>query len=506
LARGAKCPLNPKSKIQIALSFIVQHFPVEHLLTYLKQRCDRVALEERDRDWLVGFNSSQFYQHARKLARDLQQYPTPPTILLTEPDPFIFLSTFIAAIATHCSLFLGNPSWGEREWQQVFEIVQPDLILGSQTIRIGSSKSRFSKLSLDPPENLETKSSLPIQNSVMIPTGGTSGKIRFAIHSWETLTASIQGFCAYFDKKNINSFCVLPLYHVSGLMQFLRSFLTEGRFCILPYKDLKVGKRSNIKPEDFFISLVPTQLQFLLQDDPDWLARFDTVLLGGAPAWKDLLEMARTKKIRLAPTYGMTETASQIVTLKPEDFLQGNNSSGRVLPHANVTIHTPECRILSTDRVGIITLEAKSLCLGYYPNFWEMSVPYIADDLGYFDNRGYLHLVGRNGHKIITGGKNVFPAEVEAAILATQWVADVCVVGLPHETWGQAVTAIYVPRNPNVSANDLKMSLEAKISKFKQPKYWLEVPSLPRNGQGKVNYDRVKQMAMMELGIANYEP
>ena len=73
----------------------------------------------------------------------------------------------------------------------------------------------------------------------MIPTGGTSGKIRFAMHNWETLTASVKGFYRYFGETHVNSFCVLPLYHVSGLMQFMRSFITGGRLLNLPYKALK---------------------------------------------------------------------------------------------------------------------------------------------------------------------------------------------------------------------------------------------------------------------------
>ncbi|MDY7016219.1 MAG: AMP-binding protein, partial [Cyanobacteriota bacterium] len=232
----------------------------------------------------------------------------------------------------------------------------------------------------------------------------------------------------------------------------------------------------------------------LLNSDPQWLSRFDTVLLGGAPAWKDLLETARNHQIRLAPTYGMTETASQIVTLKPEDFLQGNNSSGRALPHASVKI------LKANERgIGNIAIASKSLCLGYHPHDSNFSSPYLTDDLGYFDDRGYLHIVGRNSSKMITGGENVFPAEVEAAILDTQLVVDVCVIGLPDEMWGQAITAAYVPKDAKVSVRDLKAALEFKIGKFKHPKHWVKMTELPRNGQGKVNRQKIKEMAAIAL-------
>ena len=108
-------------------------------------------------------------------------------------------------------------------------------------------------------------------------------------------------------------------------MQFMRSFTTGGKLVITSSKKLEASQLPNINPADFFISLVPTQLQKLLQNPEltQWLSKFSTVLLGGAPPWDELLEKARYHQIRLAPTYGMTETASQIATLKPDEFLKG---------------------------------------------------------------------------------------------------------------------------------------------------------------------------------------
>ncbi|MCZ0903636.1 AMP-binding protein, partial [Microcoleus sp. HI-ES] len=258
-------------------------------------------------------------------------------------------------------------------------------------------------------------------DTIMIPTGGSSGKIRFAIHTWETLTASVQGFQQYFQADKINSFCVLPLYHVSGLMQFMRSFTTKGKLAIQPFKELENGQICDIEPEEFFISLVPTQLQRLLQnpDTANWLGRFHSVLLGGAPAWPELLETARNYQIKLAPSYGMTETASQIATLKPEDFLAGNNSSGQTLPHAQITIRSANGEILCDNQIGNIAVNAKSLALGYYPENFADRQYFQLDDLGFFDQNNYLNIVGRSSDKIITGGENVFPAEVEAVVRST---------------------------------------------------------------------------------------
>ena len=401
-------------------------------------------------------------------------------IVIVEAKPTKFLAAFMAALITETDVFLCDPNWQDWEWQQVVDIVQPDLVFGKQTIK-----------DLTPQVILQNHG-FAKRGSIMIPTGGTSGKIKFAIHSWSTLSASVMGFQNYFDCQEINSFCTLPLYHVSGLMQFMRSWLTSGKLIICPYKMLE-KKRQIINPQNFFISLVPTQLQFLIDIIPNWLNKFKAVLLGGAPATRSLLNKARKYQIPLAPTYGMTETASGVVTLKPEDFLNNNSSSGRVLPHAEITIKS-ETNSKEDNNIGLIQINADSLFWGYYPQFFYKDRVLVTDDLGYFDREGYLYLVGRNSHKIITGGENVYPAEVEEVILATKLVEDVCIIGTSDRHWGQAVTAVYVPLSTQPDLELIKTIIKSQLAKYKQPKYWISVDRLPRNNRGKLNYQKVREI------------
>jgi len=456
-------------------------------------------------NWLIGGDSGEF---ARIVDRQLQQITqnkpqeTPPKICLAEPEAVQFLASFIAARAAKCPIFLCNPNWVQEEWEQVFNLVEPDIFWGKIV--------KYQQLPITNYQLPITNYQLPITNYqlIMIPTGGSSGKIRFAIHTWETLTASVQGFQQYFNLDKINSFCVLPLYHVSGLMQFMRSLATGGQLVIQPFKALETGEKSDIEPEEFFISLVPTQLQRLLQnpDTANWLGRFRAVLLGGAPAWPELLETARNYQIKLAPSYGMTETASQIATLKPADFLAGNNTSGQVLPHAKITIRSAKGEILCYNQIGNIAVDAKSLALGYYPEKIGDRQYFQLDDLGFFDKNNCLNIVGRSSDKIITGGENVFPAQVEAAIKNTNLVADVAVIGLPDKDWGQVVTAIYVPANSEVTVKNLQAAIEDKLSKFKRPKNWVVVEQLPRNAQGKVNREKLQQLAIKTVCSEDLSP
>ena len=410
----------------------------------------------------------------------------------------------MAGVIAEVNLFLCAPTWKQQEWQQVLKLVTPDLVYADRTtqdliVKVGSTVKN----------QVDNQSSLLGSALIMIPTGGTSGKVRFAMHSWDTLTASVTGFKDYFACQQINSFCTLPLYHVSGLMQFMRSFLTQGQLIFCSYKIVKIKQITLDKP-DYFISLVPTQLKFLIESIPDWLAQFKTVLLGGAPAARSLLDTAREYNIAIALTYGMTETASGIVTLKPQDFLAGNNSSGRVLPHAEVTMvgvsrdnevgKGKEVKKIqhqtkpTNNGTGLIEISSRSLFLGYYPQSFNSTQPFITDDLGYFDNQGYLHLVGRNSQKIITGGSNVFPIEVEAVIYSTKLVKDVCVVGIPDHEWGEAVTAIYVPLKSDQNLSLIKQKIKSQLANYKLPKNWIEVESIPRNNRGKINYQKLKEI------------
>lgn len=428
--------------------------------------------------WLIAENCDRFPAIVNRRLSEFKDYrrrtEIPANILLAESEPVAFLATFLAAVISESPVILANPNWAIAEWQQVFNRIKPDLKFGNIP---------------DIPDTNNGRSQFP-KASILIPTGGTSGTIKFAVHTWGTLVASAEGLRRYFNRSQIHSFCILPLFHVAGLMQFMRSLTSGGKLAIFPWRSLVSGNYPDLDISDFFISLVPTQLHRLLQDPKaaNWLSKFETVLLGGSPPWPELLNQTRSHQIRLSPTYGMTETASGVVTLKPAEFLAGNNTTGRVLPHAKVIILDDRGNRLQANQTGQIAIQAESLTWGYDTDIeTEKLAQLITDDLGYFDDRDYLTIVGRRGDKIITGGENVFPAEVEAAILATGLVADVCVIGKCDRDWGEVVTAVYVPRDSALSVEMLKNAIGDRLSRYKQPKHWIALEQLPRNDRGKIN-------------------
>jgi len=446
------------------------------------------------------------------------QHPSPstsrPLLLIAQSEPTEFLASFWAALLSGWDIALANPNWGQQEWQSVSQLLQPSLIWPAA---LASTLSPFCSFSASLPASFSDSLSLSPASppAILIPTGGSSGNIKFARHTWHSLTIAALGFCNHFqpDGGPINAYCVLPLYHVSGLMQAIRTIVSGGQLFFSPFKSLLSASSQPASPSlstylsstysSTYLSLVPTQLERLLQaNKAAWLSQFYAVLLGGAPPWRSLISQAIAQQIPIYLSYGMTETGAMITAARVEssvilssDGLSSIDkntsifSSGQVLPHATVHVER-DGQGLPSGEVGQIVVRSAAIAQGYYnlPSSAFASGIFYTDDLGYLDAAGALHITGRSSRKIISGGENIFPTEVEAALRSTGQVSDVVVIGLPHPEWGEVVTAIYVPTDDTVSAKSLKQSSQlAQLSRYKHPKQWIAVRHLPRNAQGKVN-------------------
>lgn len=307
-----------------------------------------------------------------------------------------------------------------------------------------------------------------------IPTGGTGGILKFARHDEHTLGAAVDGFCQHFGLPRVNAVGVLPLHHVSGLMSLVRCRATGGRYVDWNWKTLESGRRPALRGGPWVISLVPTQLQRLLQSKAAtaWLRRFEVILLGGGPVWPELADAAARARLPMALTYGMTETAAMITALRPAEFLAGERNCGRVLPHASVRI----------GRGGVLRVGGRSLFRGYYQDR-PVRAQFATEDVGHLDAHSGLTVLGRRDTIIITGGKKVLPAVVESALRATRQFTDVAVVGCPHPLWGEEVVACF-PAGEKITMVPLRLE---GLPAYQRPKRYLALPVWPVNAQGKVN-------------------
>ncbi len=323
-----------------------------------------------------------------------------------------------------------------------------------------------------------------------VPTGGTSGRLKFARHDEATLGAAVRGFCEHFDVGHVNAVDVLPGHHVSGLMARVRCAATGGQHVGWDWKQLEAGVFPEVG-EGWFLSLVPTQLQRLMgrPEVVAWLKTFRAVLVGGGPLWKELAEEARVAGLPLTPCYGMSETAAMVAAVLPEEFLSGEASCGRAMPHAQIEI-VDEC----------VRVRGESVCQGYLGEpERETGAVWVTEDVGRLDDRGFLWIEGRRDAVIISGGKKISPEEVEAVLRATEIFDEIAVIGLPDAEWGQVVVACYWPEVSDVVLARAREAVERAVASYKRPRKWVLLAAWPRNDQAKTRRAELVERALKVL-------
>jgi long-chain acyl-CoA synthetase len=246
---------------------------------------------------------------------------------------------------------------------------------------------------------------------------------------------------------------------------------------------------------------VPAAIQIVLRDprarQTDY-SRMKHVGYGASPIPLDLLrEAVEVFGCGFAQMYGMTETTGTIVALPPEDHdLNGNQrmrSAGKPLPGVEVAVLDEAGNKLPPGQVGEIATRSPWNMAGYW-NLPEATAKTIdqdgwlrTGDAGYLDEDGYVYIHDRVKDMIITGAENVYPAEVESAIYGHPDVADVAVIGVPDEKWGEAVKAIVVPKpGKSPDPQDIIAFARTRVAGYKAPKSVDFIEALPRNASGKI--------------------
>lgn len=268
--------------------------------------------------------------------------------------------------------------------------------------------------------------------------------------------------------------CPLPLHHVGGLGIIYRTIAAGGSVVLAPEQaDLAAWM-----PRVRFASVVPTQLHRVLQARTDAFRPGPVVLVGGGPAEPDLLNKAGTAGMVALPTYGMTETTSQVATARPGDqhrrlfALEG--VSLRIGPEGRIEVRGP---IVSPGYLG----EPERSQRDWFPTA----------DRGRIEDDGSLVVLGRLDRMILSGGENIDPTRVEAAIAAHPGVSEVAIVALPDRDWGQIMAAAYTG---SATPEELKAHLINRLPPYATPKRWLHMDALPRTELGKIDIQRILTM------------
>ncbi|RZV08225.1 O-succinylbenzoic acid--CoA ligase [Natrinema hispanicum] len=349
------------------------------------------------------------------------------------------------------------------------------------------------------------------ETQLIMFTSGTSGEpkaVRLTVGNL-VASATASAFRLGVDRDD-RWLCCLPMYHMGGLAPVVRSALYGTPVVIQRAFDPTATARVL---EDYSItgvSLVPTMCKRLLDAgwEPTDALRF--VLLGGAPASSELLERCRERDVPVCPTYGMTETASQIATALPEAAATHEGTVGQPLMFTDVTVVDETGAAVEAGEQGELVVSGPTVTPGYLDDahtdaaFGDRGLH--TGDVGYRDADGRLWILNRRSDRIVTGGENVDPGEVVAALRDHPRVEDAAVVGLADEEWGERVAALVVPATDSSAADSqiepraLLAHCDDQLAGFKQPKTVGIVDALPRTASGTVDREAVRER-LLEVGI-----
>jgi len=282
----------------------------------------------------------------------------------------------------------------------------------------------------------------------------------------------------------------LPTYHMGGLAPFVRSALYGTGVVVQRSFDAEATQRVIADRSVTGVSLVPTMLSRLLDGDWEPPASLRFVLLGGGPASEGLIERCRERGVPVCPTYGMTETASQIATARPETALEHAGTVGQPLVFTDVTVVGDEGPCDPGER-GEIVVDGPTVTPGYLSGDGDAfgDFGFRTGDIGYRDADGHLWIEGRVDDQIVTGGENVDASTVAAAIRSHSAVDGAAVVGLSDEEWGQRVAALVVG---DVTPETVREHCAERLAPYEVPKTVRIADTLPRTASGTVDRTAVR--------------
>ncbi|MDB5085506.1 MAG: 2-succinylbenzoate-CoA ligase [Bacilli bacterium] len=328
----------------------------------------------------------------------------------------------------------------------------------------------------------------------LIYTSGTTGHpkgvmLSYGNHWWSAIGSSLNMGLHLDDRWLL----CLPMFHVSGLSILLRSVIFGISVVIHEQFDPDRVNQAILEQQVTIASVVGAMLARIVErlNGARYPDTFRCMLLGGGPAPAPLLESCIDACIPVFQTYGLTETASQIVTLSPEYMLSKSGSAGKPLFPADIKIEQ-DGQLQAAGDAGEIVVKGPNVTKGYYlsPDATERAIRdgwLYTGDMGYLDEDGFLYVLDRRSDLIISGGENVYPAEIEAVLLRHPAVADAGVTGDTSERWGQVPVA-FVRLRDGATADEAELLAfcSQRLAAFKVPVAVHFVSELPRNASNKL--------------------
>ncbi|QLG27191.1 AMP-binding protein [Halorarum halophilum] len=334
---------------------------------------------------------------------------------------------------------------------------------------------------------------------LMLFTSGSTGSPKLVVLTMgNVLSSAVASAFRLGVDPDDRYMAALSFHHTGGIMPLYRATL-YGTSVVLRTGFDAGGVADDVREYDATgISLVPTMLRRMLDARGTLSDSLRVVLLGGAPASEELLERCRNYSVPVHPTYGMTETASGIAAARPTEAFDRVGTVGRPLFWTDLRVVDADGEGVPPGDVGEFVVSGPTVSPGYYRNREANETSFVdgelrTGDVGYRDEEGFCYVLNRVDDRIITGGENVDPGEVVAALREHADVDDAAVLGLPDEEWGERVAALVVRSDPDLDAEAVTEFCRDRLADFKRPRTVAFAEELPRTDSGTVERPAVRE-------------
>ncbi len=325
-------------------------------------------------------------------------------------------------------------------------------------------------------------------------TSGTTGLPKGAVHThnsvfWALTTISVTADTRFADRYVI----ALPMFHVGALTPVLGNVMVGITSVLMRQFDPSAMWRL-IEEEKVTITLaVPAMLNFMLQvpaaKEHDY-SSLRWIMSGASPVPAALIEAYRERGIEIHQVYGLTECCGPGCLISPDDAMSHIGSTGKAFFHSEVRVVDENGADVAPGVPGEVIIRGRQNMKGYW-NKPEATAEALRDgwlytgDIALVDDEGFITIHDRLKDMVISGGENVYPAEIENVVMQHPQVAEVAVIGVPSERWGESPFAVVVRKDDSLSESDVLKFCDGKLAGFKQPKGAAFVDEIPRNPTGK---------------------
>ena len=331
-------------------------------------------------------------------------------------------------------------------------------------------------------------------NLFIMYTSGTTGHPKGVVHTHDSVHSAASAWCLTVDVRYQDRVLLpLPMFHVAALTTVIFCAMRGVSLISMPQFDpMKVW--SLIVDERVSIGgAVPAILNFMRQvpqfaelDAPD----FRYFITGGAPMPESLIKMYAAKNMEVVQGYALTESCGGGTLLLGDDALRKVGSAGRATMFTDVRVRSDD-GVISERGEGEVVIKSDILLKEYWnrPDATRAAFDdgwFRTGDIGEIDDEGYLYIKDRMKDMIISGGENIYPAEIESVIIGIPGVSEVAVIGLADEKWGEIACAIVVADQSEVSEQQIVEFCGTRLARYKMPKKVIFAEAIPRNPTGKI--------------------